>query len=165
MSTISCAVIHDRIRIFAESVRKGMHGFKPGESWWVVKHTKKSREYCKNAISITEQLDLSEKDMESAVSARWVGQFGSTSYTEYLRQRKVDRFYLVTVTMENPTDTTNSSSPTDEGSTVIMDDEDFRTTRTSKCPWMMLRDSICVTVDPDLGQRRHQATTNKRKMH
>jgi hypothetical protein len=52
-----------------------MHGFKPGESWWVVKHTKKSREYGKNAISITEQIDLSEKDMESAVSARWVGQF------------------------------------------------------------------------------------------
>jgi len=31
----------------------------------------------------------------------------------------VDTFYLVTVTMENPTDTTNSSSPTDEAQQLL----------------------------------------------
>jgi hypothetical protein len=39
MSTISLADIDERIRIFPESVRKGMYGFKAGESWWQVKPT------------------------------------------------------------------------------------------------------------------------------
>jgi len=54
--------------------------------------------------------------------------------------------------MEDPT--SNNSSPTDDGSKVVVD-EGFRTTRISKCPWMMLRDSVCgtVTYDPDLRLR------------
>jgi hypothetical protein len=152
MSDITRAVIDERIRTFAESVRKGIHGFKPGESWWIVKPTSKSKDYYKNAISLTDQLGLSEKDMENAFSARWVGNIGSNCYTQYLRQGKVDRFYLVTVTIEN---SNNNSSPTDEGSTVVMKDEGFRTTRASKCPWMMLRDSVSGTAqfDTDLGPR------------
>jgi hypothetical protein len=142
MSIISRTDIDERIHIFAESVRKGMYGFKAGESWWLVKPTTKSAEYYKNAIPITDQLGLSEKDIDNVFSARWVGNIGSSLYTEYLRQGKVGRFYLVTVTMENAT---NNSSPIDEGSTVIMDDEDFRTTRTSKCPWMMLDFNFITT--------------------
>ena len=111
MSIISRTDIDERIRTFAESVRKGIHGFKPGESWWIVKPTSKSKEQYENAISITDQLGLSENDMENVLSARWVGNIGSSLYTEYLRQGKVDRFYLVTVTMENAP---NNSSPTDK---------------------------------------------------
>ncbi len=83
MSTISLADIDERIRIFAENVRDKLHGFQPGESWWVVKHTKKSRSYYKNAISLTEQLGLSEEDMGSVLSSRWTGRMGSTTFTEY----------------------------------------------------------------------------------
>jgi hypothetical protein len=143
MSTMSRAVIDDRICTFAKSVRDGLHNFKPGQSWWVVKHTNKSRKYYPDAISFTDQLGVSEKDMKEYLSARWIGNIGSTIYTEYLRHGMVDNFYLVTVIMENPTTTDKSSSPMDEGSKVVMDDENFHRTRSSKPPWEMLRDIIC----------------------
>ncbi len=39
MSKSSCADLDERVRTFAESVRNGMYGFKPGNSWWQVKPT------------------------------------------------------------------------------------------------------------------------------
>jgi len=143
------------MRSFAESVRNGMHGFRPGESWWLVRQTSKSRKNYGDAISLCDQIGISDEDMGIHLkNTRWTGQIGDTVYTNYLRQGKIQDFYLVTVKMENPTNITNRSSPTDEGSTVIMDDEGFRTTRTSKCPWMIFRDSICGTV---IGWEQHQS--------
>jgi hypothetical protein len=68
-----------------------MYGFKAGKSWWLVKSTTKSAKHHENAIPITDQLGLSDKDMENVYSARWVGNIGSSLYTEYLRQGKVGR--------------------------------------------------------------------------
>ena len=101
--------------------------------------------------------------MENVLSARWVGNIGSSLYTEYLRQGKVDRFYLVTVTMENAP---NNSSPTDKGSKVVMNDEDIRTTRTSKCPWVMLQEIICginSTTITSQSKKRKRSQSNKKK--
>ena len=41
MSKPSGAYIDERVRRFAESVRNGEQGFKPGESWWLVRRTSK----------------------------------------------------------------------------------------------------------------------------
>ncbi len=147
MSKPSGATIDERVRRFAESVRNGEQGFKPGECWWLVRRTSKSSRNYKEAVTLCDQLGISDEDMGIHLkNTRWTGPIGDTVYTNYLRQGKIQDFYLVTVKMENPTSITNRSSPTDEGSIVIMDDEGFRTTRTSKCPWMNFRDSICVAV-------------------
>ncbi len=69
---------------------------------------------------------------------------------------------MITVTMENPTHITNSSSPSDEGSTVIMDDEDFRTTRNTKSPWQTLRDEICG-INSSLNPFTHTDKRPKKK--
>ena len=140
MSKPSGTTIDERVRRFAESVRNGEQGFKPGESWWLVRRTSKSSRNYKEAVTLCDQLGISEQEMGNHLNnTRWVGLIGDSLYTDYLRQGKVENFYFVIVTMENAT---NNSSPTDEGSKVFMEDEAFRTTRISKCPWMMLRDSI-----------------------
>jgi hypothetical protein len=157
MSKISDADIDERVRTFAESVRNGMHGFQPGKSWWIVRQTSKSRKSFDNPVTLCNQLGISDEDIGNHLNnTRWTGLIGDTVYTNYLRRGQIQDYYLVTVTMENQT---NNSSPTDKGSKVVMNDEGFRTTRTSKCPWMMLQDRICGTVDPDLGLR----PTKKRK--
>jgi hypothetical protein len=155
MSKPSGATIDERVRRFAESVRNGEQGFKPGESWWLVRRTSKSNRNYKEAVTLCDQLGISEQEMGNHLNnTRWVGLIGDSLYTDYLRQGKVENFYFVTVTMENPTNATKSSSPIDDGSKVVMYDEGFRTTRTSKCPWMIFRDSICVTV---IGWEQHQS--------
>ena len=100
MSTLSSDAIEERIRCFAESVRKGMFDFKPGKSWWIVKQTGESEASYKNAILITEQLGLSENDMRVHLKSYWSGNLGSNCYTQYFRQAKIKKFTLVTVTME-----------------------------------------------------------------
>jgi hypothetical protein len=64
--------------------------------------------------------------------------------------------------MENPTNATKSSSLIDDGSTVVMDDEDFRSTRNSKCPWVMLRDEICG-INSSLNLFTHTDKRPKKK--
>ena len=155
MSYISRTVIDERVRAFADRVRSKLFGFEPGRFWWIVKHTKKSKELYPNAITLCNQLGISDVDMGKYLNnSRWNGQIGTALYSDLLRQGKVKEILMITVTMGNPTNAANSSSPTDDGSKVVMTDEG-RTTRTSKCPWMMLQDSICgtVTYDPDLGPR------------
>ena len=110
-----------------------------------------------------DQLGISEQEMGNHLNnTRWVGLIGDSLYTDYLRQGKIDNFYFVTVTMENPTNATKSSSPIDEGSTDIMDDEDFRTTRNTKSPWQTLRDEICG-INSSLSTTASTNTTRKRK--
>jgi hypothetical protein len=155
MSDSSGVDIDERVRTFADSVRNELFGFKPGETWWIVKHTNKSKELYPRAITLCDQLGISDQDIGKHLkNARWNGQIGTKWYSNLLRQGKEQEMLMITVTMENPTNITNRSSPTDEGSTVIMDDEGFRTTRTSKCPWMIFRDSICGTV---IGWEQHQS--------
>ena len=155
MSKPSGATIDERVRRFAESVRNGEQGFKPGDSWWLVRRTSKSSRNYKEAVTLCDQLGISEQEMGNHLNnTRWVGLIGDSLYTDYLRQGKVENFYYVTVMMENPTNATKSSSPIDDGSKVVMNDEGFRTTRTSKCPWMIFRDSICGTV---IGWEQHQS--------
>ena len=125
-------IIDERVRTFAESVRNGMFGFKPGKSWWIVKHTSESRadESYSNAITFCEQLGISEEDMKKhLINSRWSGQLGEKFYVDYFRQGKVKKISFVTVTMENQT--SNNSSPIDKDSTVVMEDEGFRTTRST----------------------------------
>ncbi len=153
MSTISREVIDERVRAFADRVRSKLFGFEPGKSWWIVKHTIKTKELYPCAVTLCDQLGISDEDMGKHLkNARWNGQIGTNLYSNLLRQGKEQHILMITVTMEN---STNNSSPTDKGSTVVMEDEGFRTTRASKCPWMMLRDSVSgtVTFDPDLGPR------------
>jgi hypothetical protein len=74
MFKISGTIIDERVRTFAESVRKGIHGFKPGETWWIVKHTSESRadKYYSSAVTFCEQLGISEEDMDKHLkNSRW----------------------------------------------------------------------------------------------
>jgi hypothetical protein len=155
MSTSSGVDIDEEVRTLADGVRNELFGFKPGEAWWIVKHTKKSKELYPRALMLCDQLGISDLDMGKHLkNARWNRQIGTRWYSNLLRYGKEQEMLMITVTMENPTNITNRSSPTDEGSIVIMDDEGFRTTRTSKCPWMNFRDSICGTV---IGWEQHQS--------
>jgi hypothetical protein len=126
MSKSPGADLDERVRTFAESVRNGMHGFKPGDSWWLLRRTKMSQKNYDKAVTLCDQLGISDEDMRIHLNnTRWVGLIGDSVYTNYLRRGKIQDYYFVTVTTEN--ETNNNSSPTDVGSAVVMDDEDFRT--------------------------------------
>ena len=151
MSKSPGADLDERVRTFAESVRNGMHGFKPGDSWWLLRRTKMSQKNYDKAVTLCDQLGISDEDMGIHLNnTRWVGLIGDSVYTNYLRRGKIQDYYFVTVTTEN--ETNNNSSPTDVGSTVVMKDDGFRTTRTSKCPCVMLRDEMrCATRNLSLS--------------
>ncbi len=79
MSTISRTDIDERVRAFADCVRNELFGFKPGETWWIVKHTNKSKELYPCALTLCDQLWISDQDMGKHLkNARWNGQIGST---------------------------------------------------------------------------------------
>ena len=93
MSKPSGATIDERVRRFAESVRNGEQGFKPGDSWWLVRRTSKSSRNYKEAITLCDQLGISEQEMGNHLNnTRWVWLIGDSLYTDYLRQGKVENF-------------------------------------------------------------------------
>ena len=85
MSKPSGATIDERVRRFAESVRNGEQGFKPGDSWWLVRRTSKSSRNYKEAVTLCDQLGISEQEMGNHLNnTRWVGLIGDSLYTDYL---------------------------------------------------------------------------------
>jgi len=58
MSDSSGVDIDERVRAFADCVRNELFGFKPGEAWWIVNHTNKSKELYPYAITLCDQLGI-----------------------------------------------------------------------------------------------------------
>ena len=75
-------------------MRNELCGFKPGETWWIVKHTKKSKELYPRALMLCDQLGISDLDMGKHLkNARWNRQIGTRWYSNLLRYGKEQEIY------------------------------------------------------------------------
>ncbi len=118
MSSITREAIEERVRIFVDSVRNGVGGFKPGITWWLVTDTITSRTKFPEAFSLLEQLEICENDMKRIFTSYWTTRIGEGTFGDVLRQGKIERSIIIAVRPADE-DESNNTSPLNQTSIIV----------------------------------------------
>jgi len=118
MSSVNREAIEERVRIFVDSVRNGVGGFKPGITWWLVTDTVTSRTKFPQAFSLLEQLGICENDMKRIFTSYWTTRIRESIVGNVLRQGKIKKLIFIAVGPAND-DESNNTSPLDQTSIIV----------------------------------------------
>ena len=82
MAQVSKEDIVQRVKLFVDSVRNKTAEFKPEICWWLVSSNSLSTTKYLNAISLMDQLGISEKDMKKHFTVYWPSRIGDIFFRD-----------------------------------------------------------------------------------